>query len=101
MKRIYLDTNIWDQLCDQKVDPKQFIDALASKGYTLVISFHPVYEFARTLTSPAPQAIARGRQLCAYAVQYFDLGIPAPRISGSTSWPKFPPALQKGRSWTR
>jgi hypothetical protein len=76
VKRIYLDTNIWDQLCDQKVDPKQFIDALASKGYTLVISFHTVYEFARTLTSPAPQAIARGRQLCAYAVQYLDLGIP-------------------------
>lgn len=76
MKRIYLDTNIWDQLCDQNVDPKRLIDALASKGYTLVISFHTVYEFARTLTSADPTAIARGRKLCAYALQYLDLGIP-------------------------
>jgi hypothetical protein len=76
VERIYLDTNIWDQLCDQNVPPKQFIDALTSKGYTLVISFHTVYEFARTLTSADPTAIARGRQLCAYAKQYLDLGIP-------------------------
>ena len=75
MKLIYLDTNIWDQLCDQNVDPKRFINALASKDYVLVISFHTVYEFARTLAGADPTVIARGRQLCAYAKQYLDLGI--------------------------
>ena len=76
MKRIYLDTNIWDQLCDQKVFPKQFVDALASKGYTLVLSFHSVYEFGRIFTSIDPAIIARGRHLCAYIKEYLDLGMP-------------------------
>ena len=42
MKRIYLDNNIWDHLCDQNVEPKAFTDTLAAKGYTLVISFHSI-----------------------------------------------------------
>jgi hypothetical protein len=76
LKRIYLDTNIWDQLCDQNVNPKGFLDALASKGFTLVISFHTVYEMGRMFASTEPQVIARGRQICAYVCQYLDLGMP-------------------------
>jgi hypothetical protein len=76
LKRIYLDNNIWDQLFDQHVDPKDFLDSLAGKGYTLVISFHAVYEFARAFTSSDPAVLERGRQLCAYVKQYLDLGMP-------------------------
>lgn len=76
LMRIYLDNNIWDQLFDQKVNPKDFLDSLAAKGYTPVISFHTVYELARAFTSSDPAVIERGRKLCAYLKEYLDLGMP-------------------------
>src|SRR5690348_7776627 len=74
--RNYLDNNIWDQLFDQNVNPKDFLDSLAAKGYTPVISFHTVYELARAFTSSDPAVLDRGRQLCAYVKEYLDLGMP-------------------------
>jgi hypothetical protein len=76
LKRIYPDTNIWDQLCDQQVNPKEFMDLLAAKGFTLVISFHTVYELARSFTSNDSQVISRGRRLCGYVKQFLELGTP-------------------------
>jgi len=76
---------------------------LREKGYTPVISFPSVYEFARTFTSPDPTAMARGRQLSRTAKQYLDLGIPCfhvPEISGSNirkEWTKSCAALGLGR----
>ena len=76
LMRNYLDNNIWDQLFDQNVNPKDFLDSLAAKGYTPVISFHTVYELARAFTSSDPAVLDRGRQLCAYVKEYLDLGMP-------------------------
>lgn len=76
MKRIYLDNNIWDQLCDQNVESKAFMDALAGKGYTLVISFHSVYEFGRLFATEDATLQVRGRRVCAYVKRYLDLGMP-------------------------
>jgi hypothetical protein len=76
LKRIYPDNNIWDQLFDQKVNPKDLLNSLAAKGYTPVISFHAAYEFARAFSSSDPAVLERGRQLCAYVKEYLDLGMP-------------------------
>jgi hypothetical protein len=76
MKCIFIDNNIWDQLCDQRVEPKAFMDVLAAKGYTLVISFHSVYEFGRLFATDDATLQARGRRLCAYVKRFLDLGMP-------------------------
>jgi len=75
VKCIYIDNNIWDQLCDQIVEPKRFMDTLAAKGYTLVISFHSIYEFGRLFATEDARLQDRGRRLCAYVKQYLDLGM--------------------------
>jgi hypothetical protein len=37
---IYLDTMLWNELCDQRVDPENFNAALTAKGGALVFSEH-------------------------------------------------------------
>jgi hypothetical protein len=45
---IYLDTNIWNALCDQNVDPKSMVTALAAKSSAIVFGSHNVFELAKT-----------------------------------------------------
>ena len=74
---IYPDTIIWNLLCDQKVDPRKLLDALNSKGYTLVENFHAIYELARTFEHDDAKGNARGQQLFEYVKSYLDLSIPS------------------------
>jgi hypothetical protein len=46
--RMYLDTILWNLLCDQDVEPRTLVESLASKNASLAFSFHTVYELART-----------------------------------------------------
>lgn len=48
--RLYLDTILWNLLCDQDVEPIILVESLASKNASLAFSFHTVYELARTTT---------------------------------------------------
>ena len=76
MKLIYPDTIIWNLLCDQKVDPETFLQSLKSKGYTLALSFHTIYELGRNFQRDEPASRARGQELFAYVQKYVQLGIP-------------------------
>jgi hypothetical protein len=77
LRLIYPDTIIWNLLCDQNIDPRKLLDSLRAKGFTLVVSFHTVYELARTFERDDPSGNARGRQLFSYLKQYLDLDIPS------------------------
>lgn len=74
---IYLDTIIWNLLCDQNIDPRKLLESLRAKGFTLVVSFHTVYELARNFEHDDTAGNARGRQLFSYLKQYLDLYIPS------------------------
>jgi hypothetical protein len=77
LRLIYPDTIIWNLLCDQNIDPRKLLDSLRAKGFTLVVSFHTVYELARNFERDEAVRYARGRQLFAYLKQYLDLDIPS------------------------
>jgi hypothetical protein len=63
---IYLDTNIWNALCDQAVDPSRLGATLAAKGAKLVLSYHTAYELLRAFRGSSAQAPLRGAQLFSY-----------------------------------
>ena len=68
---IYPDTNIWNRLFEQKVDPQTFLNELRQRNATLAISGQTVYELARTFLKQ-PE---KGQDLFAYVKQYVDAGI--------------------------
>lgn len=45
--KIYLDTNLWNELCDQHVDPELLLASLDAKDVSLVLSHQAVYELAK------------------------------------------------------
>jgi hypothetical protein len=45
---IYLDTNCWNDLCDQNVDSQNFQKRLASRGVSLVLGVHILYEVSKS-----------------------------------------------------
>jgi len=59
---IYLDTNLWNELCDQAVDPAHLVSALRAKGSNLAIGPHSIFELAKTFA----KAPARGKELFSY-----------------------------------
>ena len=77
LRLIYPDTIIWNLLCDQNVAPRKLLDSLRAEGFTLIVSFHTVYELARNFERDDAAGNARGRQLFSYLKQYLDLDIPS------------------------
>ena len=53
---IYPDTNIWNALCDQAVDPAPLRATLAAKEARLVLSYHTVYELLKTFRGSSAHA---------------------------------------------
>jgi hypothetical protein len=66
---IYLDTNLWNALCDQGVEPGRLLESLSARGSRLVLSHQTVFELAKTFVK-APE---RGKHLFSY-VNEFVLG---------------------------
>lgn len=77
LRLIYPDTIIWNLLCDRNIAPRKLLDSLRAKGFTLIVSFHTVYELARNFERDDAAGNARGRQLFSYLKQYLDLDIPS------------------------
>ena len=73
---IYLDTNLWNVLCDQEVDQEKLVASLASKNARLVISPHTVFELAKTFRASGEQASKRGRELFSCLKKFVDANIP-------------------------
>jgi hypothetical protein len=71
---IYPDTIIWNLLCDEQVDHHALLQSLALKNATLVLSFHAVYELAKTFTGKSGPAV--GVKLFSSLKKFLALGIP-------------------------
>lgn len=63
---IYLDTNLWNYLCDQGVDPEKLVRALRVKSARLILSPHVVFELAKTYQSGSAPGGERGKTLFKY-----------------------------------
>ena len=71
-KDIYLDTNLWNVLCDQAVDSAQLVSRLAAKNAYLAPGTHIFYEMAKTFRSSAVGSRERGGVLFSYFRQCFE-----------------------------
>ena len=70
-KLIYLDTNLWNRLLDQKVAPGELLAGFKRRNAALVLSGQTVYELTRTFT----RFPVRGQDLFRYIRVYLDEGI--------------------------
>lgn len=68
---VYLDTVLWNELCDQQVDASALTSALAAQGKVLVLGAEAIYELAKTFKSNP----SRGKELFTYLKKFTDLGI--------------------------
>src|ERR1035441_7575547 len=77
---IYLDTILWNVLCDQGADPHRLVESLAAKDATLVLSPHTAFELAKTFAN-APE---RAKKLFLYVRDFVRANGPCTKeISGS------------------
>jgi len=70
-KLIYLDTNLWNRLLDQNVDPISLISGLERCNSSLALSGQTVYELTQTFRTSAE----RGKKLFRYLKICVDAGI--------------------------
>lgn len=72
---IYLDTVLWNRLCDQGVDARRLAGDLAKDGAMLVLGTEAVYEMARTFYGKKSGAHERGERLFSYLRAFVGLRI--------------------------
>jgi len=72
---LYLDTNLWNMLCDQSVVPEDLVTRIRAHAWELVFSPHIRYELARTFRSPRLDAKERAQLLFSYLARYVALNI--------------------------
>jgi hypothetical protein len=80
-KLIYLDTNLWNTLCDQCVSPAGVVDVLRVKNAWLTLGNEAVYEMAKTFRDSGDAGRARGMTLFSYMYQYLSEQIPLVRVN--------------------
>jgi len=73
---IYLDTNLWNALTDQAVEPAAFLQRLTARNARLILSDESVYELAKTFAGANEGALARGAKLFSPLKAYAEGGIP-------------------------
>jgi hypothetical protein len=96
-KLVYLDTNLWNTLCDQGVNPARITERLAEKNASLTLGDEAVYEMAKTFRDSGDAGRARGVALFSYLYLYLSERIPLVRVNmellAAELW-----ALQRGSS---
>jgi hypothetical protein len=75
-RTLYLDTNLWNKLCEQSVIPEDLVTRLRARGWDVVFSPHLRYELARTFRSIRPAATEKARLLFSYLERFLALHIP-------------------------
>jgi hypothetical protein len=74
---IYLDTNLWNELCDQAVDPEGLTKSLGSRDARLVLGTHCVYEMSKTFRAyKSRTAASRAQELFLYLKEFVESDIP-------------------------
>jgi hypothetical protein len=80
-KLIYLDTSLWNALCDQGVASARIVDDLAAQDACLTLGNEAVYEMAKTFRDSGAEGRARGMTLFSYVYQFLAEEIPFVRVN--------------------
>lgn len=75
-KFLYLDTSIWNMLCDQQVDARTLVSNLADRNARLALGPNVVYELSKAFASNKPEMSERGRTLFSYLRPFVRAEIP-------------------------
>jgi hypothetical protein len=78
VKRIYLDTDMWNALFYQGVNPPDLMRSLQAKGSCLVFSSHNLYEIAKSFHGTRAQTKSRGVKLVEFLLNFFDGAVEHP-----------------------
>jgi hypothetical protein len=70
--KIYLDTMLWNELCDQSVDPQTLMASLSARDAALVLGTHNFYELAKTFGPSTESATMRGQELFSYLRRFME-----------------------------
>jgi hypothetical protein len=81
-KRIYLDTDLWNTLFYQKVDPDELMQRLREEGAYLAFGSHNLYEIAKSFHRTKNQTKTKGKELVAFLMKFFEGPILHPIESG-------------------
>jgi hypothetical protein len=76
VRYIYLDTNLWNELYDQRVDPDSLVSFLAERTARIVLSDETAYELAKTFTGKGPESLQRAIGLFSYLKSFISHSIP-------------------------
>ena len=79
---IYLDTSVWNALCDQKVDPSLLYSSLKERDAQIVLGSNAVYEMAKTFQIKGGMGQFRGQELFLYLTGYLRTRVPYLRETG-------------------
>lgn len=71
-KRIYLDTNLWNELFFQKIDPADLMKRLKGRHACLAFSSHNLYEIAKSFHETNAATRAKGKELVAFLLAFLD-----------------------------
>jgi hypothetical protein len=77
-KRIYLDTDLWNALFYQKIDPGNLMQRLLERNAYLTFSSHNLYEIAKSFLGTKTRTKAKGQDLVAFLMNFFDGSIQHP-----------------------
>jgi hypothetical protein len=72
---IYLDTVLWNLLCDCAIDPRKVVASLGRGNAKLVLGLHNFYELAKTFRGQGKNALERGQYLFSYLKDFIDADI--------------------------
>lgn len=81
-KRIYLDTNLWNALFFQKVDPGDLMGRLGRRDALLAFSSHNLYEIAKSFHETNAVTKATGKKLVRFLMAFLNGPVEHP-VEGS------------------
>jgi hypothetical protein len=72
----YLDTSIWNRLCDEEADPGLVLSVFETRGSLPVLGSNVFYEVAKCFSAGRSDKTLRGQDLCKYLKSYMARRIP-------------------------
>jgi hypothetical protein len=66
MQLVYAETSVWNELCNQAIDPHRLASRLAKRGEKLVLGINVLFELLKTFGMSEESAASRGAELFSY-----------------------------------
>lgn len=95
---IYADTSLWNELCNQAVDPQMMSSSFARQGAQLVLGMNVFFEMVKTFGMDEEGVAHRGSQLFSYLKAWVHDEFPVVRQTPEILWEEAMNSLGESRS---